>query len=78
MIQVQMPRGSEMTFAKHLAKKGSIIHTQNKDEICLSRAVVVSILSYKCESKLGRTETTIYRGVLRTGGDPSGLRHDGL
>ena len=73
-----MPRGSEMTFTKYSAKKGSIIHTQNKDEICLSRAVVVSILSYKCESKLGRIETSIYRGVLRTVRDPSGPRHDRL
>ena len=44
-----MPNGgtgtkrSEINLEKHLAKKGSIIRIQNKDEMCLARALVVSI-----------------------------------
>ena len=48
-IHVEMPNGgtgtkrSEINLEKHLAKKGSIIRIQNKDEICLARALVVSM-----------------------------------
>ena len=49
LIHVEMPIGgtgtkrSEINLEKHLAKKGSIIRIQNKDETCLARALVVSI-----------------------------------
>ena len=49
LIHVKMPNGgtgtkrSEINLEKHLAKKGSIIRIQNKDEICLARALVVSM-----------------------------------
>ena len=49
LIHVKMPNGgtgtkrSEIKLEKHLAKKGSIIRIQNKDEICLARALVVSM-----------------------------------
>ena len=49
LIHVEMPNGgtgtkrSEINLEKHLAKKGSIIRIQNKDEMCLARALVVSI-----------------------------------
>ena len=34
---------NEINIEKHLARKGSIILIQNKDELCLARALVVSI-----------------------------------
>ncbi len=49
MIHVEMPHGgtgtkrSEINLEKHLAKKGSFSRIQNKDEVCLARALVVSI-----------------------------------
>ena len=48
-IHVEMPSGgkgtklSEINLEKHLAKKGSIIRIQNKHEICLAQALVVSM-----------------------------------
>ena len=35
---------SEINLEKHLAKKGSIIRIQNKDEMCIARALVVLIV----------------------------------
>jgi hypothetical protein len=49
LIHVEMPNGgtgtkrSEINLEKHLAKKGSIVRIQNKDDLCLARALVVSI-----------------------------------
>ena len=46
LIHVEMPNGgmgtkrSEINLEKHLAKKGSIIRIQTKDETCLARALV--------------------------------------
>jgi hypothetical protein len=48
VIHVEMPHGgkgtkrSEISLEKHLARKGSIIRIQNKDELCLARALVVA------------------------------------
>ena len=45
LIHVQMPNGgtgtkrSEINLEKHLAKKGSIIRIQNKDEMCLNSII---------------------------------------
>ena len=47
-IHVEMPYGrkgtkrSEINLEKHLAKKGSIVRVQNKDELCLARALVIA------------------------------------
>jgi hypothetical protein len=52
-----MPNGgtgtkrSEINLEKHLAKKGSIIPIQNKDELCLARALVVSIAKIENDSR---------------------------
>ena len=49
LIHVEMPNGgtgtkrSEINLEKHLAKKGSVIRIQNKDDLCLARALIVSI-----------------------------------
>ena len=49
IFHVGMPIGgtgtkrSEINLEKHLAKKRSIIRIQNKDEMCLARALVFSI-----------------------------------
>ena len=48
LIHVEMPHGgrgtkrSEVNLERHLTKKGSVIRIQNKDELCLARALVVS------------------------------------
>ena len=52
-----MPNGgngskrSEINLEKHLAKKGSIIRIQNKDDLCLARALVVSIAKIENDSR---------------------------
>jgi hypothetical protein len=52
-----MPNGgtgtkrSEINLEKHLAKKGSVIRIQNKDELCLARALVVSIAKIENDSR---------------------------
>ena len=57
LIHVQMPNGgtgtkrSEINLEKHLAKKGSIIRIQNKDETCLGRALVVSIAKIENDNR---------------------------
>ena len=57
LIHVAMPNGgtstkrSEINLEKHLAKKGSIIRIQNKDEICLARALVVSIAKIENDNR---------------------------
>ena len=48
LIHVEMPHGGkgtkrcEINLEKHLTKKRSIIRIQNKDELCLARALVVA------------------------------------
>jgi hypothetical protein len=57
LVHVEMPNGgtgtkrSEINLEKHLAKKGSIIRIQNKDELCLTRALVVSIAKIENDSR---------------------------
>ena len=57
LIHFEMPNGgtetkrSEINLEKHLAKKGSVIQIQNKDDMFLARALVVSIA--KIEMILG-------------------------
>ena len=36
---------------KHLAKKGSVIRIQNKDDLCLARALIVSIAKIEKDSR---------------------------
>ena len=49
VIHVEMPQGgtgtkrSEINLEKHLTEKGSVIRIQNEDDLCLARALVVSI-----------------------------------
>jgi hypothetical protein len=57
LVDVEMPNGgtgskrSEINLEKHLAKKGSFIRIQNKDELCLARALVVSIAKIENDSR---------------------------
>jgi hypothetical protein len=59
LIHVEMPNGgtgtkrSEINLEKHLAKKGSIICIQNKDDICLARALIVSIAKIESDRRYG-------------------------
>ena len=52
-----MPNGgtgtkrSEINLEKHLAKKGSVFRIQNKDDMCLARALVVSIAKIENDSR---------------------------
>jgi hypothetical protein len=49
-MAVRAQKRSEVNLEKHLAKKGSIIRIQNKDELCLARALVVSIAKIETNS----------------------------
>lgn len=57
LIHVEMPHGgtgtkrSEINLEKHLAKKGSIVRIQNKDELCLARALVVAIAKIEKDNR---------------------------
>ena len=57
LVHVEMPNGgtgtkrSEINLEKHLIKKGSIIRIQNKDDLCLARALVVSIAKIENDSR---------------------------
>ena len=57
LVHVEMPNGgtgtkrSEINLEKHLAKKGSVIRIQNKDDLCLARALVVSIAKIENDSR---------------------------
>ena len=57
VIHVEMPQGgtgtkrSEINLEKHLTNKRSIIRVQNEDEICLARALVVSIAKIENDSR---------------------------
>ena len=57
LVHVEMPNGgtgtkrSEINLEKHLAKKGSIIRIQNKDDLCLARALIVSIAKIENDSR---------------------------
>ena len=57
LIHVEMPRGgtgvkrSEINLEKHLNMKRAIVRIQNKDEICLARALVVSIAKIEKDSR---------------------------
>jgi hypothetical protein len=42
---------SEINLEKHLAKKGSIIRIQNKDELCLARALVIAKAKIDSDSR---------------------------
>ena len=57
LIHVEMPncgtgtKRNEINLEKHLAKKGSIIRIQNKDETCLALALVVSIAKIENDNR---------------------------
>jgi hypothetical protein len=57
LIPVEMPNGgtgtkrSEINLEKHLINKRSIVRIQNKDDICLARALVVSIAKSENDSR---------------------------
>jgi hypothetical protein len=57
VVHVEMPQGgtgtkrSEISLEKHLVNKRSIIRIQNEDEICLARALVVSIAKIENDSR---------------------------
>ena len=57
LVYVEMPNGgtgtkrSEINLEKHLAKKGSVIRIQNKDDLCLARALIVSIAKIEKDSR---------------------------
>ena len=57
LIHVEMPNGgtgtkrSEINLEKHLINKRSIVRIQNKDDICLARALVVSIAKSENDSR---------------------------
>jgi hypothetical protein len=57
VIHVEMPQGgtgtkrSEINLEKHLVNKRSIVRVQNEDEICLARALVVSIAKIENDSR---------------------------
>ena len=57
VIHVEMPQGgtgtkrSEINLEKHLTKKGSVIRIQNEDDLCLARALVVSITKIENDSR---------------------------
>ena len=85
LIHVEMPNGgtrtkrSEINLEKHLAKKGSVIRIQNKDEMCLARALVVSIAKiengsrYKTISDHRRsTQTRLAHNLHEKAGVPIG------
>ena len=42
---------SEINLEKHLAKKGSVTRIQNKDDMCLARALVVSIAKIEKDTR---------------------------
>jgi hypothetical protein len=48
LIHVEMPysgkgtKRSEINLEKHLERKGSVVRVQNKDELCLARALVIA------------------------------------
>jgi hypothetical protein len=57
LVHVELPNGgtgpkrSTINLEKHLAKKGSIMRLQNKDDLCLARALVVSIAKIENDSR---------------------------
>ena len=57
LIHVEMPNGgtktkrSEINLENHLIKKRSIVCIQNKDDMCLARALVVSIAKIENDSR---------------------------
>ena len=57
VIHVEMPQGgtgtkrSEINLEKHLTNKRSIIRIQNEDDLCLARALVVSIAKIENDSR---------------------------
>jgi hypothetical protein len=59
LIHVEMPNGgtgtkrSEINLEKHLINKRSIVRIQNKDDICLARALIVSIAKIGSDSRYG-------------------------
>ena len=71
LIRVEMPRGSGRTRVKrnivnirdYLKKKGSVITINNKDDLCLARALVVSIARIEQDPRYGHI--TDSRGWLQ-------------
>ena len=57
VIHVEMPQGgtgtkrAEIDLEKHLASKRSVIRIQNRDNICLARALIVSIARIEKDSR---------------------------
>jgi hypothetical protein len=57
LVHVEMPNGgtgtkrSEINLEKHLINKRAIIRIQNKDDLCLARALVVSIAKIENDSR---------------------------
>jgi hypothetical protein len=57
LVHVEMPNGgtgtkrSEINLEKHLINKRAIVRIQNKDDLCLARALVVSIAKIENDSQ---------------------------
>jgi hypothetical protein len=57
VIQVEMPQGgtgtkrSEINLEKHFTNKRSIVRIQNEDDLCLARALIVSIAKIENDSR---------------------------
>ena len=57
VIHVEMPQGgtgtkrSEINLEKHLTNKRTIVRIQNEDDLCLARALVVSIAKIEKDSR---------------------------
>jgi hypothetical protein len=57
LVHVEMPNGgtgtkrSEINLEKHLINKRAIVRIQNKDDLCLARALVVSIAKIENDSR---------------------------
>ena len=70
LIHVEMPHGgkgtkrSQINLEKHLASKRSIIRIQNKDELCLARALVVA--KAKIDNDEQYKSIVDHRGSLQT------------
>jgi hypothetical protein len=57
LIHVEMPHGgkgtkqSQINLEKHLERKGSIVRVQNKDELCLALALIITKAKIDSDSR---------------------------
>ena len=57
LVHVEMPNGgtgtkrSKINLENHLINKRSIVRIQNKDDLCLARAVIVSIAKIENDNR---------------------------